>query len=52
MLRVQFILRNESFVFVFLQHWELFSPELGLPDVFDNNVQDLLKSGRLILDDR
>lgn len=54
MLSVQYVLRNESFVFVSLQHWELFSPQLGLRDVFDNstNVRDLLKSGRLILDDR
>lgn len=38
----------------FLQHWELFSPQLGLHEVFgtSTDVQDLLKSGRLILDDR
>lgn len=38
----------------FLQHWALFSPQLGLRDVFGTSidVQDFLKSGRLILDHR
>ncbi|KAL7377833.1 hypothetical protein ABVT39_004983 [Epinephelus coioides] len=36
------------------KHWELFSPQLGLHDVFgtSSNVQELLQSGQLILDDR
>ncbi|XP_049418239.1 radical S-adenosyl methionine domain-containing protein 1, mitochondrial [Epinephelus fuscoguttatus] len=36
------------------KHWELFSPQLGLHDVFGTSidVQELLQSGQLILDDR
>lgn len=36
------------------KHWALFSPQLGLRDVFGASidVQDFLKSGRLILDHR
>lgn len=36
------------------KHWELFSPQLGLHEAFGTsvNVQELLRSGRLILDDR
>nr|XP_020465874.1 radical S-adenosyl methionine domain-containing protein 1, mitochondrial isoform X2 [Monopterus albus] len=36
------------------KHWELFSPQLGLHEVFgkSNDVQELLQSGQLILDDR
>ncbi|XP_049924888.1 radical S-adenosyl methionine domain-containing protein 1, mitochondrial isoform X2 [Epinephelus moara] len=36
------------------KHWELFSPQLGLHDVFgtSSDVQELLQSGQLILDDR
>ncbi|XP_010728719.3 radical S-adenosyl methionine domain-containing protein 1, mitochondrial isoform X1 [Larimichthys crocea] len=36
------------------KHWELFSPQLGLCEVFGTSteVQELLQSGRLILDDR
>ncbi|KAG7505174.1 hypothetical protein JOB18_025261 [Solea senegalensis] len=36
------------------KHWELFSPQLGLRDIFGTSadVQDLLRNGRLILDDR
>ncbi|XP_037649573.1 radical S-adenosyl methionine domain-containing protein 1, mitochondrial isoform X1 [Sebastes umbrosus] len=36
------------------KHWELFSPQLGLHDVFgsSSDVKELLQSGRLILDDR
>ncbi|XP_034751192.1 radical S-adenosyl methionine domain-containing protein 1, mitochondrial [Etheostoma cragini] len=36
------------------KHWELFSPQLGLREVFgtSSNVQELLQSGQLILDDR
>ncbi|XP_068605600.1 radical S-adenosyl methionine domain-containing protein 1, mitochondrial isoform X2 [Brachionichthys hirsutus] len=35
------------------KHWELFSPRLGLCEAFgeSTNVQELLQSGRLILDD-
>uniref|UniRef100_A0A8C9YC88 Radical S-adenosyl methionine domain-containing protein n=2 Tax=Sander lucioperca TaxID=283035 RepID=A0A8C9YC88_SANLU len=36
------------------KHWELFSPQLGLHEVFgtSNDIQELLQSGQLILDDR
>nr|XP_019950085.1 PREDICTED: radical S-adenosyl methionine domain-containing protein 1, mitochondrial isoform X1 [Paralichthys olivaceus] len=36
------------------EHWEMFSPQLGLHEVFgtSTDVQELLQSGRLILDDR
>ncbi|KAI3359744.1 hypothetical protein L3Q82_014117 [Scortum barcoo] len=36
------------------KHWELFSPQLGLHEVFgaSANVEELLQSGRLILDKR
>lgn len=36
------------------KHWELFSPQLGLHDVFGTSidVQELLQRGQLILDDR
>ncbi|KAG8006905.1 Radical S-adenosyl methionine domain-containing protein 1 [Nibea albiflora] len=36
------------------KHWELFSPQLGLCEVFgaSTEVQELLQTGRLILDDR
>ncbi|XP_040011584.1 radical S-adenosyl methionine domain-containing protein 1, mitochondrial [Xiphias gladius] len=36
------------------KHWELFSPQLGLHEVFGTSggVQELLQSGQLILDDR
>ncbi|XP_035471079.1 radical S-adenosyl methionine domain-containing protein 1, mitochondrial isoform X4 [Scophthalmus maximus] len=36
------------------EHWELFSPQLGLHEVFGTSteVQELLQSGLLILDDR
>ncbi|XP_032393789.1 radical S-adenosyl methionine domain-containing protein 1, mitochondrial [Etheostoma spectabile] len=36
------------------KHWEWFSPQLGLHEVFgtSSNVQELLQSGQLILDDR
>ncbi|XP_078126380.1 radical S-adenosyl methionine domain-containing protein 1, mitochondrial [Sander vitreus] len=36
------------------KHWELFSPQLGLHEVFgtSNDFQELLQSGQLILDDR
>ncbi|GAA6218201.1 radical S-adenosyl methionine domain-containing protein 1, mitochondrial [Lates japonicus] len=36
------------------KHWELFSPQLGLHEVFgkSTDVQELLQSGQLILDDR
>ncbi|XP_051244256.1 radical S-adenosyl methionine domain-containing protein 1, mitochondrial isoform X2 [Dicentrarchus labrax] len=36
------------------KHWELFSPQLSLREVFgrSTDVQELLQSGRLILDDR
>lgn len=36
------------------KHWELFSPQLALHDVFGTSidVQELLQSGQLILDDR
>ncbi|XP_058510540.1 radical S-adenosyl methionine domain-containing protein 1, mitochondrial [Solea solea] len=36
------------------KHWELFSPQLGLRDIFGTSadVQDLLRNGQLILDDR
>uniref|UniRef100_A0A3Q3WCH7 Radical S-adenosyl methionine domain-containing protein n=1 Tax=Mola mola TaxID=94237 RepID=A0A3Q3WCH7_MOLML len=36
------------------RHWALFSPRLGLHQVFGTSahVQDLLNSGRLVLDDR
>ncbi|XP_054463302.1 radical S-adenosyl methionine domain-containing protein 1, mitochondrial, partial [Anoplopoma fimbria] len=36
------------------KHWEMFSPQLGLHEVFGSSrdVQELLLSGQLILDDR
>lgn len=36
------------------KHWELFSPQMGLREVFgtSGDVQELLHSGKLILDDR
>nr|XP_046272183.1 radical S-adenosyl methionine domain-containing protein 1, mitochondrial isoform X2 [Scatophagus argus] len=36
------------------KHWELFSPQLGLHEVFGltTEVRELLQSGRLVLDDR
>ncbi|XP_034396349.1 radical S-adenosyl methionine domain-containing protein 1, mitochondrial isoform X1 [Cyclopterus lumpus] len=36
------------------EHWEMFSPHLGLREVFGTSreVQELLQSGQLILDDR
>lgn len=36
------------------KHWQLFSPELGLQEVMGTSadIQSLLQSGRLILDDR
>ncbi|XP_022070750.2 radical S-adenosyl methionine domain-containing protein 1, mitochondrial isoform X3 [Acanthochromis polyacanthus] len=36
------------------KHWELFSPEMGLHDIFgaSMDVQELVQSGQLILDDR
>ncbi|XP_029995950.1 radical S-adenosyl methionine domain-containing protein 1, mitochondrial [Sphaeramia orbicularis] len=36
------------------KHWQLFSPELGLQEVLGTSadIQNLLQSGRLILDDR
>uniref|UniRef100_A0A3Q3NE95 Radical S-adenosyl methionine domain-containing protein n=1 Tax=Mastacembelus armatus TaxID=205130 RepID=A0A3Q3NE95_9TELE len=36
------------------KHWELFSPQLGLREVFGTSVhvQELLEGGQLILDDR
>ncbi|XP_040919362.1 radical S-adenosyl methionine domain-containing protein 1, mitochondrial isoform X2 [Toxotes jaculatrix] len=36
------------------KHWEMFSPDLGLHEVFgtSTDVQELLQSGKLILDDR
>ncbi|XP_071329100.1 radical S-adenosyl methionine domain-containing protein 1, mitochondrial [Trachinotus anak] len=36
------------------KHWELFSPQLGLREVFgtSTDVQELLHNGQLILDDR
>ncbi|XP_059204292.1 radical S-adenosyl methionine domain-containing protein 1, mitochondrial [Centropristis striata] len=39
---------------VYHKHWELFSPQLGLHEVFGSStfVQELLQSGQLILDDR
>lgn len=46
--------KRQSFCVYFLQHWALFSPQLGLRDVFgaSMDVRDFLKSGRLILDHR
>lgn len=46
--------RRQRFCVYFLQHWALFSPQLGLRDVFgaSMDVRDFLKSGRLILDHR
>lgn len=37
-----------------MQHWESFSPELRLQEIFTTSadIQELLNSGRLILDDR
>ncbi|XP_056262988.1 radical S-adenosyl methionine domain-containing protein 1, mitochondrial [Pseudoliparis swirei] len=36
------------------EHWEMFSPQLGLREVFGSSrdVQELLQSGQLLLDDR
>ncbi|KAK5884894.1 hypothetical protein CesoFtcFv8_018664 [Champsocephalus esox] len=36
------------------KHWELFSPQLGLHEVFgtSSDVQELLQRGQLILDER
>lgn len=38
----------------FVQHWESFSPQLCLREIFSTSadVHELLKSGQLILDDR
>lgn len=46
--------KSQRFCGYFLQHWALFSPQLGLRDVFGASVdvQDYLRSGRLILDPR
>lgn len=54
LLRSQREKRSQSFCVYFLQHWALFSPQLGLRDAFGSSidVQDFLKSGRLILDHR
>ncbi|XP_028267880.1 radical S-adenosyl methionine domain-containing protein 1, mitochondrial [Parambassis ranga] len=39
---------------IYHKHWELFSPHVGLHEAFGASVevQDLLQSGKLILDDR
>ncbi|XP_042361698.1 radical S-adenosyl methionine domain-containing protein 1, mitochondrial [Plectropomus leopardus] len=39
---------------IYHKHWGIFSPQLGLHDVFgkSSDVQELLQSGQLILDDR
>lgn len=36
------------------KHWQLFSPQLGLHEIFgtSTDVQEFLQSGQLILDDR
>lgn len=54
MFRSQSEKRSKTFCVYFLQHWALFSPQLGLRDVFGASidVQDFLKRERLILDHR